>query len=218
MKRIILTSALILFVFSASSVVGGPEPGEGEMAITNEGSSASGSTAVGPNGTSYSTFFSVVNRSSTLSELGANNMTGVIDSGFEEDKLSFTGIVETPTPCYSLNHSVTEVGDGEYQFQVNSEEENGTCTQVLAYHKYNASFQTDSPSKVEVFHGNNSTETLTHPDYDTSGPDPKPQPENNKNPISAFINWFKGLFSNEPEQVTYQGDELEGHKIEVEPK
>lgn len=190
-KKELLSVTLILLAGVSTTVVGGPNASEGEMAITSAESSASGTTAVGPNGTEYEAKFSVVNRSSNPSDLGANNMTGVINSSFDGDTVNFTGIIETPTPCYTVTHSVDRSGDGQYSFTVNTEEENGTCTQVIAYHKYEASFTAEEPYQLKVSHENESVKTLTHPDY---SPGNDKDTGESRGPVASFFNFLSNLF------------------------
>lgn len=99
-KKALLSVTLILITGVSTAVVGGPNASDGELAITSSSSSASATTAVGPNGTQYEAKFSVVNRSASA------NQTGVINSSFDGDQVNFTGVVETPTPCYELSHSI----------------------------------------------------------------------------------------------------------------
>lgn len=187
-KKALLSITFIMLAGAASSVVGGPNASDGEFAITSTGSSASATTAVGPNGTEYEAQFSVVNRSTST------NQTGVINSSFDGDTVNFTGVVETPTPCYKVNHSIDRTGDGQYSFTVNTEEENGTCTQVIAYHKYEASFTSEQPYQLEVNHVNSSVKTFTHPDYSENDYAETPQEGNDEagGPLTRF---FKLLIS-----------------------
>lgn len=191
-KKALLSITLILLAGATTAVVGGPNASDGEYAITSGGSSASATTAVGPNGTEYEATFSVVNKSSTPSNLGVNNMTGVVNSSFEGDTVNFTGVVETPTPCYDLNYSIDSTGDNQYSFTVNTEEENGTCTQVIAYHKYEASFTAEEPYQLTVNHGNSSVETLTHGNYSEIHPDDDTGEA--RGPIARFLSFFSSLF------------------------
>lgn len=183
-KKALLSVTLILLAGATAAVVGGPNASEGEMTITSSGSSASATSAVGPNGTEYETKFSVVNRSASI------NQTGVVNSSFDGDQVNFTGVVETPTPCYEVSHSVDRESDGQYSFTVNTEEENGTCTQVIAYHKYEASFTAEEPYQLTVNHGNSSVETLTHEEYS----EPEEDTEESRGPIAGFFNFLSSLF------------------------
>jgi hypothetical protein len=214
MKRIILASALILFVFSASAVVG-HNGSEGDLSIT---SSSSASEAVSANGTQWESTFS---ESATR-----NNSTGLNSYEFSGNSVNFSGVFQAPTPCHALNSEVKKGSENSYRFIITSEvssDDDQVCAQVISYRVYNASFQTDEPFKLEVLHGNESVEILTHPDYDIAGPDPKPVPDRqSSNPISAFIDWVKGFFTEDSDRVTYQGDELDveeqGETVELEER
>ena len=189
-KKALLSVTLILLAGASAAVVGGPNVSDGELAITSTGSSASATTAVGPNGTEYEARFSVVNRSTSI------NQTGVINSSFDGDTVNFTGVVETPTPCYKVNHSIDRTGDGQYSFTVETEEEDGTCTQVIAYHKYEASFTAEEPYQLEVNHENSSVKTLTHPDYSENDYTETPQEGNDEagGPLTRFFKLLSNLF------------------------
>lgn len=182
-KKALLSVTFILIAGASTAVVGGPNASEGELAITSTGSSASATTAVGPNGTEYETEFSVVNKSASA------NQTGVINSSFDGNQVNFTGVVKTPTPCYTVTHSVDRTSEGQYSFTVETEEDNGTCTQVIAYHKYEASFTAEEPYQLTVNHGNSSVETLTHEDYAKVVDDEV----DNSGPIASFFNFLSNL-------------------------
>ncbi|QKQ98301.1 hypothetical protein GKQ38_02095 [Candidatus Nanohaloarchaea archaeon] len=189
-KKALLTVTFILITGLSTAVVGGPNASEGEYVIMDSSSSASGTSAVGPNGTVYSTTFSVVNGSTTADQ------TGVINSSFENNTVHFTGVYQTPTPCYDLSHSVEKSGES-YVFQVTAEAENGTCTQVIAYHKYKASFEAGEPYELTVKHGNESVNTLTHPDYSSDSSDTDHSDEDTggvRGPIASFFHFLSNLF------------------------
>lgn len=214
MKRTLLASTLVLLAFSASAVVG-HNGSDGDLSIT---SSSSASKAVSPNGTQWTSTFSVT--------AVRNRSAGINDYEFGDNSVNFSGVFQTPNPCYTLNSEVKEGSENSYRFvieAVDSSKENQSCAQVISYRGYNASFQTDEPFKLEVLHGNESMEILTHPDYDIAGPDPKPVPDRqSNNPISAFIDWVRGFFTEDSDRVTYQRDELDveeqGETIELEER
>ena len=185
-KKALLSVTLILIAGVSTAVVGGPNASDGELAITSTGSSASATTAVGPNGTEYETKFSVVNQPPSA------NQTGVINFSFDGDQVNFTGIVETSTPCYELSHSVERESNDQYSFTVNTEKENGTCTQVIAYHKYEASFTAEEPYQLTVYHDNSSVKTLTHEEY--SEIDSGDDTEESRGPIAGFFSFLSNLF------------------------
>jgi len=75
MKRTaVITVSIILLLGTASGVVGGPEPQDGEATITSSGGSASASTSVNENGTDWRAEISMVNRSQTEIE---GSITGI---------------------------------------------------------------------------------------------------------------------------------------------
>lgn len=159
MKKLVLTFAVLLSIGLSTAVVGGPNPGEDEMAITSTESSASATTGVGPNGTEYTSYFSVTNATQS-------NETGVTNSSFDGDTAQFTGVYRTPTPCYELNHDLEKNGN-TYNFDITSEETgNGTCAQVVTYYEYEANFTADQAYRLNITHDGEEQEVLEHPDLE----------------------------------------------------
>ncbi|MFQ3307994.1 MAG: hypothetical protein ACI977_000209 [Candidatus Nanohaloarchaea archaeon] len=161
MKKLVLTLTVLLSVGLSTAVVGGPNPDDGGMAITS-GGSAEATTSVNKNGTEYTSYFSVTNVTQT-------NDTGVTNSSFDGDTVTFTGVYQTPTPCYELNHEVERNGNS-YNFDVTpSETGNGTCAQVVTYHKYDANFTADHAYKLNVTHDGEDVEVISHPGLEDRG-------------------------------------------------
>lgn len=196
MKTEHLLVGLAAFAFmipSTLAVVGGPEPGEGEMAITSSGSSASASQAVGPNGTEWKAEVSMVNRTGNVSE------DRIEDISYGEDNYSveFTGYITAPTPCHTISHEVEESEDG-YVMQIETvkEQDNRTaCLQVLTMIEYDAEFSTDEAFELKVRHGNETVDTLYHPGI---APD---APVQNRGPIASLVQWVRGLLGMEQTKV-----------------
>ena len=93
MKRTILLAALLLLVSTTAAVVGGPEPDDGEMAIMGSGSSASASTAVGPNGTEWSSTVKMQGRNPNIS-IGEK----LVNVSYSGNTTTFDGYIQAPTP------------------------------------------------------------------------------------------------------------------------
>lgn len=159
-------------------MVGGPEPGEGEMAIMGHGSSssASASTAVGENGTQWKAETSMVNRSGNITE------GRLEDVSYSEDdyRVNFTGYIQAPTPCHVIDHDVEETEDG-YILNVETvndqTDEAGnstrTCVQQLVMIEYDGSFSAKEDFSLEVRHNNETVETLQHPGIEKQKPGKK---------------------------------------------
>jgi hypothetical protein len=162
MKKAALTMITLALVVSGSAVVGGSNPDD-DMAITSGGSS-SASQGVSPEGTDYRSYFSVFNTTE-------RNETGITDFSWNNDTVSFEGVYRTPTPCYQLNHDVERNGNS-YNFDIISEEQgNGTCAQVVTYHRYEGNFTSDHAYQLNVTHGGEQVEMFEHPDLG-EGSDP----------------------------------------------
>ncbi|WEL23426.1 hypothetical protein [Candidatus Nanohalovita haloferacivicina] len=190
--KALLTATILLFATGlATSVVGGPNASDGEYAITSTGSSASSTTSVGPNGTEYSTHFSVTGSN-------YNNQTGVINSSQDNMTYRFNGSIETNDACFNVKHSVNETGENQYTFDIVSQEEDGACIQPITYHSYQASFQAEQPYKLTITHDGETVDTFTHPDYtENSGNNNNNQDGDTggvRGPIASFLNFLSGLF------------------------
>ncbi len=159
MKKTALTLITLSFVVAGSAVVGGPNPDNG-MGITSKDGSSSASKAVGPNGTEYTSYFSVDN-------VTQSNNTGIKDFSWDGKTVSFEGVYvkDTPETCYKLEHDV-EGSDGDYSFDVSAERiGNRSCTRFVTEYSYNANFTSDEPFKLNVTHDGESVESFKHPEY-----------------------------------------------------
>lgn len=220
MKTEHLLVGLTVFAFlvpSSAAVVGGPEPGEGEMAIAG-GSSAGASQAVGPNGTEWKAEVSMVNRTQNVTEDRLEN----VQYGEESYTVEFDGFITAPTPCHVIDHEVSE-RDGSYVMNIETahdqldEDSNqtGTCAQVLTMIEYDAEFARDESFTLEVRHDNETVDTLYHPGIDE-------EPEVKRGPISRATNWVRGLLGMQQthvvssEQVSTMDLERSGGEIVVE--
>lgn len=163
MKKTIIIAAVLLSIYSGTAVIGGPEPGEGELAITSAGSSASSSASVGPNGTEWEAQVSMVNRTQNLTD---DRLENIVYSG-DNHSVRFNGYITTPTPCHILGHEVSETDDGyvmniitQSQTQGAGSNQTQNCIQVLTMVEYEAEFSTDQDFKLDVRHDNQSVEVL----------------------------------------------------------
>ena len=151
MKRLFVVASVFLLVSAAGAVVyeNGSSPSnnvsDGEMAITSTGSSASGSTAVGPNGTEYSVKVRAVGQTGTIGEDRLENVSK------EEGKVSFKGFIQSPTPCHSLRHNVSDGADG-YKLNIYLEESEQACAQQRVMKEYNAEMEAEESFTLEVQH------------------------------------------------------------------
>lgn len=201
MKRLVLAITIISFIGLSASVVN--ENGSqkdcapGEACITGLGSasSASATTAVGPNGTEYEAHVSMTG--ATCMEPPARGISDVSFSGTESSKksVSFQGELQTSNPCYTIDHEITEVSSGVYRMNITATqpEDQGPCTQCLGAVSYNASFETGEPFKLEVVHEGDKIEELEHPEYGENDSDTGDSTENISF-MEGVMNWFRNLF------------------------
>lgn len=194
MKRTaIITAFMLIFTVSAAAVVGGPEPGEGEMAITSSGSGAS--VGASENGTEWTAKVSQV---STSCASGDNRLENVTYSGEESidgaRAVSFTGYVQTPNPCHTVDHEISKEKDGVYTIDIQTEgslgEDEG-CIDCVGMVKYQAEFQREEGGfKLHVEHDGDSIETLEY-GYEESNEE---ENSDNKTLLDSLFSWLKGLF------------------------
>jgi hypothetical protein len=186
MKKTVLFAALLVTVFSATAYTGYNGP-EDEVHALGASGSSSASQSVGPNGTDWKMTF-------TEHAAGPSNQsTGVFNESFDNTSVSFEGVIQTPTPCYSLEAEVESDGENSYLFNVTSYREDGkeVCPQVVSYRKYNATFQEQDPYRLEVVHGGESVANLTHPDYRS---DDGSEKKRRRGVLSGLFSFFRGLF------------------------
>ncbi len=199
MKREAFIIAVAISLISVSGAVvneNGSSPSkdadDGEMAITSApGSSASASTAVGPNGTEWRSEFSM-----TGAQCLSGNSTGVTNSSFETGEetysVSLQGTVETANPCHTLEHEVVETDTGHYTLNITSNAENGTCTQCIGAVSYEASFESDEPFYLKVVHDGEEVEELIHPE--TTSKEPSDRETEEKGFFGGLFRWLGNLF------------------------
>lgn len=185
MKRTILLVTIALLVSTATAIVGGPEPDDGEMAIMSSGSSASSSTAVGPNGTGWS---------STVKMQGRNpNVTDgdrVENTSYSENETTFSGYIQAPTPCHVIDQKTEKLGDQSYRMNIHTVKENQSqiCTQQVVMIEYKGSFEAESPYSLEIRYKNETVETLEN----ALGEEPSEEPSGSM--FDAFFKWIGSLF------------------------
>jgi len=191
----VLLLAALLMVSGATAIVGGPEPGEGEMAILSSGSSASASTSIGENGTGWRSETSMVNRSSSITEPRLEN----VQFSEEDNTVAFNGHIVAPTPCHVIQHEVKETEDKYIlnvrtvndQLDSDSNESIQACAQVLTMIEYEGEFSNEDSFKLEVRHNNETIRTLNHPGI---GGEPAPLPGPDTDLFSSLENLLSGLF------------------------
>jgi hypothetical protein len=156
MKRTVFSAAVLLFIGLGTAVVGGPDPGEDEMAITGvSGGSAEATTGVGPDGKTYR----AVVENTQNSCMTENISTGVEFGNFHENgdmtRVNFTGTVGTSNPCHELSLNVSE-GEGDiYTIEIVEKStlgENESCQFCTGAVEFRGSFEAGEEYRLKVFH------------------------------------------------------------------
>mgnify|MGYP006288256257 CR=1 FL=1 len=163
-KFLVLIALASLVTGSALAVVGGPEPGEGEMAITSGGSS-SATTSVDENGTKWHSEVSNLNSS----YMSGNASTGLEFSDFEEtdegQKVEFSGTVSTANPCTTIETKISENSDNSYSMELVEKSGNGTCIDCVGARQIEGSFMTEGDYRLEVTKDGETLKELETPEY-----------------------------------------------------
>lgn len=185
MKRTILLTALVLLISATTAVVGGPDPGEGEMAIMSSGSSASATSAVGPNGTKWSSSIKMEGRNPNIT--GGDRVENVSRS---ENETTFSGYIQAPTPCHTIDQETEKVGDQSYRMNIQTVQENQSqvCAQQVVMIKYEGSFEAETPYNLEIRHKNQTIDTLENT-ITVVG-----EEKDQGSVFDAFFKWLGSLF------------------------
>lgn len=181
-KQTVILVSMMFLIGSAAAVVGQEDPDEGEMAITSDQSSASGSTSVTENGTEWSAEVSMRGDSTD------NLEDVVLDPVYSENefkRVEFEGRMVAPTPCHVIEHEVQESGENSYVLDIQTvdRDEDEMCTQVVTGISYDAGFEAQDTFELEVQHNGETVETLQYP-----GNTPR------EGFYRRFVNWLTGLF------------------------
>lgn len=203
MKRLALALAIIAFIGFSAAVVSEDGASKdcppGEMCVTGASSSstATGTVAVGPNGTEYESKVSMTG--STCLEPPADGVSNVTfaDQESSRESVSFNGEIQTPNPCHNIEAETLEVSPGIYRLNITSvkPDQQGPCTQCLGAVRYDASFEADKPFKLEIAHEGENIDTLEHPDYGQNKSDKVDGPNENGSSslVTGVMNWLRSF-------------------------
>lgn len=162
---------------------------DGELAITSSGSTASSSTAVGPNGTKWT---SSVKMDGRTSDIANGSVTEPVFSGSgDRSSLSFNGSIVSATPCHVLESEIEKVGQDSYVMNITTVKEDldKVCKQQLVMIDYDAEFEHQRPYELKVLHDGEKIETFEAEDI--AGPEPEPR---ERGFIGSLVDFFTGLF------------------------
>lgn len=178
MKKISVV-AVILLALMATTVVaqeGGTATQEGESSdgsewtlnVTKTGASCwSGNHSEQLSGVSYG---------------GEDSMGG-------ERAVTFTGAIETGTPCHEIAGTDIEKDDDVYTLDIVTNQSEGMCVQCVGAVTYEATFSADQAYRLKVLHDGEHVQDLDYPGYEPGDPS-EPQ----KNVLERLIDWVQGLF------------------------
>lgn len=157
--------SLGLVLGSATAVVGGPEPGEGEMAITSTGGSSSATTAVTENGTNYHVELSNVNSSCMSGNMSTNFELGDFQETDRGLSVDFSGTVSTANPCRTIETNISETSENVYRMELVEKSGNGTCLNCVGAREIEGSFAADGEYRLEVTKDGEELASTETPDY-----------------------------------------------------
>ncbi|WP_414838031.1 hypothetical protein ACK3SF_01365 [Candidatus Nanosalina sp. VS9-1] len=183
-KFLVLIALASLVTGSAFAVVGGPEPGEGEMAIMSGGSSASATTSVDANGTEWRSEISNLNSSCMSGNMSTGLEFGEFEDVEEGQKVEFSGAISTANPCATIETEVSEVSDNSYSMELVEKSGNGTCVSCVGVRKIEGSFTAEGEYTLEVVKDGETVEEVETPGYG--------EEENDKGGFPSF-GFFVGL-------------------------
>lgn len=180
MKKTAILAALVLFTGTAAGVVGYDGP-QDQPHIMGSSSSASATASVGPNGTEFHSTVKMEGRSPQISE---DNVSAV---NYSEDKLSFEGSIQAPTPCHTIDQETEEKGNQSYTINIVTTQEDSSevCTQQRVMINYKGSFEKERPLDVTIKHEGKTVETFHNPPAET---------DEISNPVKRVMDWFENLF------------------------
>lgn len=188
-KFLVLIALASLVTGSAVAVVGGPDPGDGEMAITS-GGSASATTSVDENGTNWRTEMSNLNSSC----MSGNASTDLDFSDFEEtdegQKVEFSGTVSTANPCTTIETDISRDSDNSYSMELIEKSGNGTCIDCVGARNIEGSFMTEGEYRLEVIKDGDTLKELKTPEYGEEKKDKGYFPS-----LGFFIGFFQSLLT-----------------------
>lgn len=194
MRRTLLTvTVFIMLAASTGAVVGANQSWDNNsMHIMGGGSSASASTGVGPNGTTFHAEVAQANSSCSTGGNDSLSVTGkqVSRPGDTSDgtlrSVTFHGRITAGTPCHTLDHTVTEREGDVYVLNVQTVAGDGACVQCVGTIQYTGSFEAPAGYRLIVQHEGEHVRTVTVTGSDTLQQDPSP--------LDQFLAWITGLF------------------------
>jgi hypothetical protein len=191
MKRTLLITTLVLFTASTATAVTNYDGPEDKPHIMGSGSTASGSTAVGPNGTQYTSKVAMDRRISNITNESVTQP--VFKNVGDKTRVEFNGSITSLDLCHVIDQE-TESANGTYKINIKTVKEklnsDGICGQAQTMIEYTAEFEAERPYDITVLHNGEEMETFTA-EEDIAGPEPEPR---KRGFIGSVVDFFTGLF------------------------
>lgn len=156
-KNAVILIAIVLMTGMATAVVGHNGSGDGDMSITS-GSSASATSAVKENGTTYTGKVEMAGRTQNRT---SNEIRDISYS--DHQRAEFSGTITAGTPCHVIYQEINETGENTYVMNIKTvkdELDDKACAEVVTGINYDAEFEADSGFQLEVQHNGETIDTL----------------------------------------------------------
>ena len=195
MKKILFTALLLVSVGLGSAVVGGPEAGDGELAITKSGSSASASASVGPNGTEWRSSVSNMNSSCMTGNQSQSVSFGDFYQSEENmTKIEFSGVLESSNPCHEVVVNVSKSSENVYEVELVEKSTGRICTSCIGALNFEASFQAPGDYRAVFKNSGEEIAVKETPGFEnTTSDSDDPQSPKEESVWEAVSNWFRWL-------------------------
>lgn len=157
---------------------------KGEMHIMGA-SSASATSAAGPNGTQYYAEISETNTSGTIT----NESVSLVNR--TENSINFTGKIQAPTPCHTLTHDVTR-DNGSISLNISLESSDSICVQQVVMKEYDGYVKAEGLENVTVSHEGEQMGL-----FETAKSEQTGEPEEDTEEkvfFNGVLGWFSGFF------------------------
>lgn len=187
MKWKILFAAVLLTVSTTAAVEGYNGSEDRPHIMGGSGSSASATTAVGPNGTEWTSSVKMKGKNPDVS-IGekVENVT------FTGNKTGFSGYIQAPTLCHVIDQETEKIGEESYRINIQTVKENqdGMCAQQVVMIQYKGDFRAETPYTLEISHDNQTIRTLENTADEGSETDGK---EQDGSILSSFLEWLESV-------------------------
>ena len=87
----------------------------------------------------------------------------VISTDYSENntRVNFTGLIQTPTPCYTVEHQLVEESENQYTVNiVTVPDDSEICIQCIGALTYNGSVELEEPFALNIEHNGEHMETV----------------------------------------------------------